>query len=334
MFLIFDPVYLVLAMAGYFVMFFLAATIAPKVAGSVAGRFSLYTSMLILAILILAVSGSIIYYVLLYSGVYIGFYGLIAFLILVNILMYLFSPKIVNMMYGAKPSPELQAVVDEIAMRLGDGRKYKAMVVRSPPNAFAYGNFLSGKFVAVSDTLMSMLTKEELMAVVGHEIGHHRHRDSAVMLLFGLLPSVIFYLGYALVYSGMRDERGRTTALVGIVAVIASFIVQILVLAFSRLREYYADTEGVRVTGKLPMQTSLAKIHAFYHRVPRALDEVQGSSFKTLFIYAFTDAVASPYISARDIETLKRVKVSPVQEFLSTHPPIPKRLRFIDSLPY
>ncbi len=88
------------------------------------------------------------------------------------------------------------------------------------------------------------------------------------------------------------------------------------------------------MTGKLPMQTSLAKIHAFYHRVPRALDEVQGSSFKTLFIYAFTDAVASPYISARDIETLKRVKVSPVQEFLSTHPPIPKRLRFIDSLPY
>ncbi len=334
MFLIFDPVYFLLAMVGYFIMFVIASAIAPKVAGRVAGKFSLYTSMFILAVLILAVSGSIIYYVLIYSGIYIGFYGLIAFLIVINLLMYLFSPQMINMMYGAKYSPELQAIVDEAAMRLGDRRKFKAMVVRSPPNAFAYGNFLSGKYVAVSDTLISMLTREELIAVVGHEIGHHRHRDSAVMLLFGLLPSVIFYLGYALVHSGLRDERGRTTALVGILAVIASFVVQILVLAFSRLREYYADTEGVRAAGKLPMQSSLAKIHTFYHKVPRALDEIQGSSFKALFIYAFINAVASPYISARDIESLKKAKVSPIEEFMSTHPPIPKRLRFIDSLPY
>ncbi len=334
MFLIFDPVYLILATVGYFAMFLLASTIAPRVAGRLAGKFSLYTSMLILALLILTVSGSIIYYVLLYSGIYIGFYGLIAFLVVINLLMYLFSPKIINMMYGAKPSPELQAFVDEVAMRSGDRRKFRAMVIKAPPNAFAYGNFLSGKFVAVSDSLMSMLSREELMAVVGHEIGHHRHRDSAVMLLFGLLPSVIFYLGYALVSSGLRDERNRTSALIGVVAVIASFVVQILVLAFSRLREYYADTEGVRVAGKLPMQSSLAKIHAFYYRAPNALNEVQGSSFKALFIYAFTDAVASPYISARDIEALKKAKISPVQEFLSTHPPIPKRLRFIDTLPY
>ncbi|AIY89695.1 zinc metalloprotease HtpX [Geoglobus acetivorans] len=334
MFLIFDPVYLILATVGYMIMFLMAAFIAPKLAGRLAGRFSLYTSMLLVAVLILAVSGSVIYYVLVYSGIYIGFYGLIAFIVLANLAMYLISPYIINTMYGAKPSPELQALVDEIAMRLGDKRKYKAMIVKSPPNAFAYGNFLTGKFVAVSDALAGMLEREELMAVIGHEIGHHRHRDSAVMLLFGLLPSVIFYLGYALVHTGLRDDRNRGSALIGIAAVVASFVVQILVLAFSRLREYYADTEGVRVAGKLPMQASLAKIHAYYHRIPRALDEIRDSSFKALFIYAFTNAVASPYVSMRDIEMLKKTKVSPVEEFLSTHPPISKRLTFIDSLPY
>lgn len=334
MFLIFDPVYLILATLGYLIMFLLASTVAPKVAGRFAGKFSLYTSMLILAILILAVSGSIIYYVLVYTGFYVGFYGLVAFLIAVNLLMYLISPYMINAMYSAKPSPELQAVVDEICMRSGDRRKYKAVVVKSPPNAFAYGNFLTGKFVAVSDSLLSMLDRAELMAVIGHEIGHHRHRDSAIMLIFGLLPSIIFYLGYALLHSGLRDERNRSSALIGIAVVLASFIVQILVLAFSRLREYYADTEGVKVAGKLPMQSALGKIFAFYHRVPRALEEIQDSSFKTLFIFALTDALASPYLSMRDIEELKRMKVSPVEEFLSTHPPIPKRLAFIDLLPY
>ena len=335
MFLIFDPVYMMLAVAGYMIMFLLAGFIAPKVAGRVAGRFSLYTSMLLLAFLILSISATILYTILIYAGISAGFTGLIAFLILINFVMYLASPYIVNMMYGAKHSPELQTVVDEAAMRLGDRRKFKAMIVRSPPNAFAYGNFLTGRFVAVSDTLANMLSREELLAVVGHEIGHHRHRDSAVMLLLGLLPSVIFYLGYAMVHSALRDDRnGKQMAIIGIAAVIASFVVQILVLAFSRLREYYADTEGVKVAGKLPMQTSLAKIHSFYFRVPQAYADIQDSSFKTLFIYAFVNAVANPYVSMRDIEALKKAEVSPLQEFLSTHPPIPKRLRFIDSLPY
>ncbi|WP_456370344.1 zinc metalloprotease HtpX [Geoglobus sp.] len=335
MFLIFDPVYMMLAVAGYMVMFLLAGFVAPKVAGRVAGRFSLYTSMLLLAFLILGISATILYAILIYAGISAGFTGLIAFLLIINFLMYLASPYMINMMYGAKPNPELQSVVDEAAMRLGERRKFRAMVVRSPPNAFAYGNFLTGRFVAVSDSLINMLSREELLAVVGHEIGHHKHRDSAVMLLLGLLPSVIFYLGYAMVHSALRDDRnGKQIAIIGIAAVIASFVVQILVLAFSRLREYYADTEGVRVAGKLPMQISLAKIHAFYFRAPSAYADIQDSSFKTLFLYAFVNAVANPYVSMRDIEALKRAEVSPLQEFMSTHPPIPKRLRFIDSLPY
>ena len=335
MFLIFDPIYLMLAIAGYFVMFLLAGFVAPKVAGTFAGRFSLYTSMLLLGLLIIVISGTIIYLILFYVGISAGFTGLIAFLVAINLLMYIASPYMINMMYGAKQSPEVQEIVDEISMRIGERRRFKGMIVNSPPNAFAYGNFIAGRFVAVSESLLRMLDREELMAVVGHEIGHHRHRDSAMMLLFGLLPSVIFYLGYAMVHSSLRDDRnGRQLAILGIVAVVASFVIQILVLAFSRLREYYADTEGVKVAGKFPMQSALTKIHSFYFRVPRAYEEISSSTFKALFIYAFTDAFANAYISMGEIEKLKRMKVSPLQEFMSTHPPLPKRLRFIDSLPY
>ncbi|AAB90998.1 heat shock protein (htpX) [Archaeoglobus fulgidus DSM 4304] len=327
----FDPVYMMLAVLGYFVMLLLASTIAPKVASRVSGKFSLFTSMVLLAGMILAISAAIIYLILAYAGVYISFYGLIIFLLIINLLMYLLSPYIINLSYGAQRDERLQMVVNSVARRL-NVKPPKAVVVRSPPNAFAYGNFLTGKFVAVSESLMRMLSQEELEAVIGHEIGHHKHRDNAVMLLFGLLPSVIFYLGYALLHSSMRDDRrGAQLAAIGIAAVIVSFIVQILVLAFSRLREYYADFEGVRATNKDAMQRSLAKIHLFYHRYPDYLAPIQDSKFRTLFIYAFTNAVAEP-ITRADIEALKNMKVSPIQEFLSTHPPLPKRLRFIESI--
>ncbi|MFN3384803.1 MAG: zinc metalloprotease HtpX [Archaeoglobaceae archaeon] len=332
MFLIFDPLYIVLAVFGYVIMFALASTVAPKVAGRVAGKFSLYTSMALLLVLILGISVSVIYLVVFFAGLSLSIYAIVAFLLAINLLIYLLSPYLINMSYGAKKSQELQRVVDTVASRLGV-KAPKAVVVHSPPNAFAYGNFITGKFVAVSDSLMNMLSKDELEAVVGHEIGHHKHKDNLFMLLLGILPSLIFYLGYALLHSSLRNEnRGLQLAAIGIAAVIISFVVQVLVLAFSRLREYFADVEGAVSAGKDAMQRSLAKIHYFYRRYPSVHAEVADSKFRALFIYALVNAVAEPFVTRADIEKLKKEKVSSMEEFLSTHPPIPKRLAFIDSL--
>ena len=331
MFVIFDPIYIALSVFGYLFMLVLASSVAPKVAGRFSGRFSLYTSMALLAVLILSVSASVIYAILIYVGVSLSMTALVSFLVAVNLLVYLISPYMINLSYRAKWDENLQMIVDNVAMRLGVRDKFKAVIVKAPPNAFAYGNFLTGKYVAVSDSMLRLLSREELESVIGHEIGHHKHKDGAVMLLLGLLPSLVFYLGYALIHSSFRDDRNRNLALVGFAAVVVSFIIQILVLAFSRLREYYADFEGVRVGGKLPMESALVKIHEFYKRIPRAYEEISQSSFRTLFIYAFTKALANPYV---DIERIKREKVDPIEELLSTHPPLPKRLRFIDSLPF
>lgn len=331
MWILFDPIYYVLAVLGYIVMLLLASTVAPKVASKVSGKFSLYMSMVILAILIVSVFSVTMYAILSVAGFYFSLSGLIVFLLIVNLLIYLVSPYIINISYRAKHDPHLQEIVNSVAYRLGV-KPPKAMVVHSPPNAFAYGNFLTGRFVAVSDALLNMLSRDELEAVIGHEIGHHKHRDNLVMLFFGLLPSIIFYTGYALLHASFRDERrGAQLAIVGLVAVVVSFILQVLVLAFSRLREYYADFEGVIATSKDAMQRSLAKIHLFYERYPRYLHDISESKLRTLFIYALVNSVANP-ITRADIEWLKRREVSPLEEFLSTHPPIPKRLRFIESI--
>ncbi|MCS7118553.1 MAG: zinc metalloprotease HtpX [Archaeoglobaceae archaeon] len=334
MFLIFDPLYWVLAIFGYMIMFLLAGIVAPRVAGKVAGKFSLYTSMALLLIMILSISAGIIYAIFSFAKITIDFYALLVFLLAINFIIYLISPYMINISYGAKPSAELQRVVDEVASRLRV-KSPKAVVVQSPPNAFAYGNFITGKFVAVSDSLMNMLSRDELQAVVGHEIGHHKHKDNLFMLLLGILPSVIFYLGYMLIHSSTRNEnRGTQLAVLGIAAVIVSFVVQVLVLAFSRLREYFADMEGVVTSGKEAMQRSLAKIHYFYHRYPSVMEEVTDSKLRALFIYAIMNAIAKPFVTRADIERLKKERVSAIQEFLSTHPPIPKRLAFIDNLKF
>jgi Heat shock protein. Metallo peptidase. MEROPS family M48B len=346
MFPLFDPIALGLYFLGYIFMFIVAATVAPKVAKSVSGRFTLYGAMALTAVLIVLTTALIIYLIAIFAAPEFtsygwGFFlGLIFFVVLMNLLTYFASPFMINASYGARPDPRLQQIVDEVAARLGAPFRLKAVVVDGPPNAFAYGNFLTGRYVAVTSSMLALTDRRELEAVIGHEIGHHLHRDNALMLLFGVLPSVVYYLGVASVHMalGSSNNRGGNPVLlaVGVAAVLASFLIQLLVLAFSRLREYYADTAGAKAAGKEAMQFALAKIHKFYFANPEARVAVQESKFRALFIYALVNAVANPFISVTrsDIEAIKRAGYSPLQEVFSTHPPIPKRLRFLDELQF
>jgi len=329
---------------GYIFMFVVAATVAPRVAKSVSGRFTLYGAMALTAVLIVLTTAFIIYLFATVAAPGLGAYGwgfflgLIFFVVFMNLLTYFASPFMINASYGARPDPRLQQVVDEVAARLGAPFKLKAVVVDGPPNAFAYGNFLTGRYVAVTSGMLSLTDRRELEAVIGHEIGHHLHRDNALMLLFGVLPSIVYYLGVTAVHLGLSssNNRGGSPALlaIGVAAVLVSFLIQLLVLAFSRLREYYADTAGAKAAGKESMQFALAKIHKFYFSAPEARVAVQESKFRALFIYALVNAVANPFVTVTrsDVEAIKRAGYSPFEEVFATHPPIPKRLRFLDEL--
>ncbi|MFB6490708.1 MAG: M48 family metalloprotease [Thermoproteus sp. AZ2] len=340
----FDPVYWGTMTFGYILMFVLAATVAPKVANKLSGRFSLYVSMALLAVVLVSITAGAIWaalYLLGIAGVYeIPF--IIGFVLILNIFTYFISPFIINLSYGAKPDPELQSIVDSVASRLGVEGRIKAVLVGGPPNAFSYGNFLTGKYVAVSRSLYNMLSRDELEAVVGHELGHHKHHDNLVMLLLGLFPSVVYFLGYSMIWQGIfggRGERGGGGGgglffIVGIALVAVSFIEQLLVLAFSRMREYYADFAGALAAGRWSMQKALAKLHLYYEGREGAQDAVKSSKIKALFIYAFTSAYANPLydVTPETVERIKRMKAGGLQEILSDHPPIPKRLRFLDTV--
>ncbi|MEM0004939.1 MAG: zinc metalloprotease HtpX [Desulfurococcaceae archaeon] len=369
MWLIYDPftmISLILAyIVGFTILLFAAGYLAPRVARKFTNKFSLQASMIIIGLIII-VAG--------FAGVGITAYllaslfsvedatGLITSIILMvlvlNIISYLVSPLTINIMYGAKRNAQLQELVNDVARKLGFSKPPKAVLVNGPPNAFAYGNFLSGKYVAVTTGLMEIATTDELKAIIGHELGHHRHKDNTIMLFMGLIPSLLYFMGvflmrvgfisgYARAYANKRrgGEGGLLLVIVGVLAVALSFIVQVLVLAFSRLREYYADSAGAFATSSRSMQRALARIHLYYNTNRLAREVVASSKIKALFIYAFTEAYANPFYRHqpidRDIrnidvdkvvEELKKTRTEDISEFFSTHPPIPKRIRFLDTL--
>jgi len=330
MIFLFDPIYFGLAIVGYLFMFLAASYIAPRLANKFAGRFSLYVSMTLLAISIILVFVLIIVGVayLLGAELYNYVLEIALFVLLMNFLVYLLSPLFIDMSFSARRDEYLQKLVDEVREKIGMKGKVIALRVEGPPNAFAYGNFIFGRRVAVSESLMNMLSEEELKAVIGHELGHHMHRDTVVTLLFSIIPSVIYYLGYSMVVKGINKEENNVIfLLVGIGLVIVSFLVQILVLAFSRLREYYADYVGAKYVSKEAMQSALAKLFLFYHKNREELREVRSNTFSTLFIYA----LANPLVSREEIEAIKNTPITEL-EFLSTHPPIQKRLKFLDQV--
>ncbi|ABP51196.1 MAG: zinc metalloprotease HtpX [Pyrobaculum arsenaticum] len=249
-------------------------------------------------------------------------------------IMYLVAPFLINAAFSPRPDPYLQGVVDEVAARIGRRVRAKAVVVDGPPNAFAYGNFLSGRYVAVTTGLLKIANQDELRAVIGHELGHHANRDNEVMSALGILPSLAYYTGAAAIAIGLanRERPGLLAVAYGVVMIVVSFIIQLLVMAFSRLREYYADMHGARAAGKEAMMSALAKIHQYYKNAPEELQAApKTSGFKALFIYALVEAAASPF--ADQIRLLMNERTSWLEELLSSHPPIPKRLRFLAALP-
>ena len=351
---------------GFTVLMVIASRVAPSVARRLAGKFTLHESMVIAGLMVvvsgLAGVGLVAYALMGALGAEITasvITSILALVLVLNAVSYVTAPLLINIMYGAKPSAQLQEAVNHVAEKLGLSKPPKAVVVRGPPNAFAYGNFLFGKYVAVSSSLLDITTPEMLEAIIGHELGHHKHRDNAIMLFMGLIPSALYFLGimlirasivagYARAYSSSsrRGNGGLALLLAGVAAVVISFVVQVVVLAFSRLREYYADSTGAYASSPKAMQRALAALHLYYSRRPAALEAVSSSKLKALFIYAFTEAYANPYYrygqprGIRDVdidrvvEELKRQRTEGISEFLSTHPPIPKRIRFLDTLEF
>jgi heat shock protein HtpX len=266
-----------------------------------------------------------------------------------NIVQWLISPYIIDALYRARELPEnenpkLHEIVTNLSQKSGI-RKPRLMLAQIPiPNAFAYGSPIAGTRVAVTSGLLKTLETDEIEAVIGHELGHLRHRDVQIMMFVSLLPALLYYIGYSLMistwYRSQRDE-GSGSALLGLGFMAFSWILNMFILYLSRLREYYADRHSVEVVddGSRKLSEGLAKIVSATKNMRRLKRETQNlNAFKALFIAdpdrAEVDSMAISTIATpsdqklvQEILSRKLTTLDRIMEIFSTHPNIVKRLR-------
>jgi heat shock protein HtpX len=178
-------------------------------------------------------------------------------------------------------TPELQRldnVVEEMAIASGVP-KPKIWIVPDPdPNAFATGRDPFTAHIAVTEGLLKVLDRDELQAVVAHEMSHIRNYDIRLMtLLAAMVGSIVLMSDLArnfLRFGGGRGgrrggrDKGNPAALIVLVLWIISLILapivsRLLSMAVSRKREYLADATGAQFTrNPLALASALQKIDA------------------------------------------------------------------------
>ncbi|HID17925.1 TPA: hypothetical protein EYP27_00095 [Candidatus Bathyarchaeota archaeon] len=280
-----------------------------------------------------------------------------------NLLQWLYAPKLIESIYKvkeAKPheAPKLHAIFSRLVQQIGLKDKPKLMVAEIPvPNAFAYGSPLTGSRVAVTRELLRTLEEEEVEAVLGHELGHLKHRDVQIMMFASVLPAIFYFLGYSLILSGYfggygyrRGGGGAMPFLVGIGSLAVYWILSLFVLALSRYREYYADRTSISIVddGARKLSEALAKIVYYTGKTKRRLKSEGGAlnTFRTLFIsdpgHAERDLTelrafgfqryTSDQALVREILSRKLTFADKLAEIFSTHPNIVKRLKTLQQL--
>jgi heat shock protein HtpX len=167
----------------------------------------------------------------------------------------------------------LVSVVQRLSERAGIAMPEVA-IYDGEPNAFATGAFKNSALVAVSTGLLQGMTREEIEAVLGHEVAHVANGDMVTLTLIqGVLNTFVVFLSRVVGYfvdSMLRSKDDESTG-PGMGYYITSFVLDILfglvasmiVAWFSRQREFRADEGAAQLMGnKQPMINALARLNS------------------------------------------------------------------------
>ncbi len=170
------------------------------------------------------------------------------------------GPKVVEMTMRIRyvseaDQPELHRIVSDLAMKAGIPKPRVGISEIQIPNAFAFGTSKRNARVCVTRRLLEMLTRDELEAVLGHELSHIKHRDMVVITALSVIPMICYFIYFSFFWSGIfgggRSRDGALPAMaIALLAFVVYFISNLIVLYASRIREYYADAGSAELTHK------------------------------------------------------------------------------------
>jgi len=208
------------------------------------------------------------YQALLVFSVVVGFTG--------SIISLLMSKPIAKWSTGAHviESPQsadeqwLLSTVHALADKAGIGRPEVA-IYEGEPNAFATGAFKNDALVAVSTGLLQAMTKEEVEAVLGHEVAHIANGDMVTMALVqGVVNTFVVFLSRGVAFFidrvVFKSERGTGPGFfitVIVCQIVFGILASVIVAWFSRHREFRADEGSAKLLGSpQPMIKALARL--------------------------------------------------------------------------
>ena len=175
----------------------------------------------------------------------------------------------------AQPQNADEAWIVETVRRLADKAGIgmpEVGIFEGDPNAFATGAFKNSALVAVSTGLLQGMTREEIEAVLGHEVAHIANGDMVTMTLIqGVMNTFVVFLsrviGYAVDSFLRRGNEENSGPGIGyyvstiVLDIVLGFAAAIVVAWFSRHREFRADAGAAQLMGrKQPMINALARL--------------------------------------------------------------------------
>ena len=245
------------------------------------------------------------------------------FAALVNFFTYWFSDKIVLRMYGAREvsqseAPELYGVVAELTSKASLPMPKVYIMENETPNAFATGRNPEHAAVAVTTGILRILSKEELMGVIGHELSHIRNRDILISTIAATIAGAISMLAtmarWGAMFGGFRSDneeggRGGNILVVLLVSIFASIAAMLIQMAISRSREYMADEGGAHLAHPHSLAKALGKLDAAAQRIPMEANPSTAHMF-----------IVNP------------LRGGGVLSLFSTHPPIEERIARLEEM--
>jgi heat shock protein HtpX len=251
----------------------------------------------------------------------IGLPYLVLIVFVMAFIQYFFSDRLVlwttrSRVVDPDEYPELHQMVARLAQEAEIPMPRVAIMQSPVPNAFATGRSPKHAVVAVTDSIMRILSPRELEAVIAHELSHVKNRDVLTLTVASFIAMIAAIVMQNFLFASMfsrRSDGGSPWVIAGIVAIIVYFVSQLLIMALSRYREFAADRGSAYITGRpQDLISALTKISGRMQYVaPEAKAQVEGAN--AFFII--------PALSGRSII-----------ELFSTHPPLEKRIAALEQV--
>ena len=231
---------------------------------------------------------------------------------------------------------QLVNVVEEMSVASGITKPHIWMIDDPDPNAFATGHDQADSNIAVTQGLVSICSRDELQAVIGHEMGHIKNLDVRLMTLLAALVGVVALIadgaGRVMWNGGFGGRRSRSSSsdskgtnplvillfVIWIISwILAPLITRMLAMGVSRKREYLADAMSAQFTrNPMALASALTKIES----AAEPTRSIKGGAAHL----CIADPLGRPLNGSE----------GKMAELFGTHPPMPTRIARLKMMGY